>query len=154
MVSQTVELLKNEIPLEQESVVLTEATINGLVLVDIINGFCTAPKEANRQISGMINKSERLARLFCEKKFSIMALLDSHHPNKDGSQLIWIAPSGGRDRTDPKTGEFVPATTELCYKFELQLIPACHCRPSELCVLRAIFLNLKARSTLATIKKA
>ncbi|KAL4294475.1 hypothetical protein HN51_045282 [Arachis hypogaea] len=88
MVSQTVELLKNEIPLEQESVVLTEATVNGLVLVDIINGFYTvgsgnlAPREANRQISGMINKSERLARLFCEKKFSVMAFLDSHHPNK------------------------------------------------------------------------
>lgn len=41
MVSHTVELLKNEIPLEQESVVLTEDTVNGLVLVDIINGFCT-----------------------------------------------------------------------------------------------------------------
>ncbi|QHO44716.1 hypothetical protein HN51_015246 [Arachis hypogaea] len=88
MVSQTVELLKNEIPLEQESVVLTEATVNGLVLVDIINGFCTvgfgnlAPREANRQISRMINKSERLARLFCEKKLPVMAFLDSHHPNK------------------------------------------------------------------------
>ncbi|KAL1294258.1 hypothetical protein AAHE18_19G129400 [Arachis hypogaea] len=76
------------IPLEQESVVLTEATVNGLVLVDIINGFYTvssgnlAPREANKQISGMINKSERLARLFCEKKFSVMAFLDSHHPNK------------------------------------------------------------------------
>jgi len=41
MVSQTVELLKKEIPLEQESVVLAEDTVNGLVLVDIINGFCT-----------------------------------------------------------------------------------------------------------------
>lgn len=41
MVSQTVELLKNEIPLEQESVVLAEDAVNGLVLVDIINGFCT-----------------------------------------------------------------------------------------------------------------
>ncbi|RYR51727.1 hypothetical protein Ahy_A06g026709 [Arachis hypogaea] len=61
MVSQTVELLKNEIPLEQESV---------------------APREANRQISRMINKSERLARLFCEKKLPVMAFLDSHHPNK------------------------------------------------------------------------
>lgn len=41
MVSQTVELLKKEIPLDQESVVLAEDTVNGLVLVDIINGFCT-----------------------------------------------------------------------------------------------------------------
>jgi FAD/FMN-containing dehydrogenase len=41
MVSHTIELLKNEIPLDQESVVLNEDTVNGLVLVDIINGFCT-----------------------------------------------------------------------------------------------------------------
>ncbi|KAK7363068.1 hypothetical protein VNO77_05197 [Canavalia gladiata] len=88
MVSQTVELLKSEIPLEQESVVLTEDTVNGLVLVDIINGFCTvgagdlAPRGSNRQISGMINESARLARLFCEKKLPVMAFLDTHHPNK------------------------------------------------------------------------
>lgn len=41
-----------------------------------------APREPNSQISGMINESERLARLFCEKKWPIMAFLDSHHPNK------------------------------------------------------------------------
>lgn len=41
MVSQTIDLLRNEIPLEQESVTLPEDTVTGLVLVDIINGFCT-----------------------------------------------------------------------------------------------------------------
>ncbi|GAU30541.1 hypothetical protein TSUD_65510 [Trifolium subterraneum] len=88
MVSHTIELLKNEIPLEQESVVLAEDTVNGLVLVDIINGFCTvgagnlAPRETNRQISEMINESTRLAKLFCEKKLPVMAFLDSHQPNK------------------------------------------------------------------------
>ncbi|GMY38980.1 nicotinamidase 1-like [Fagus crenata] len=88
MVSPTIELLKNEIPLEQNSVVLPEDVVTGLVLVDIINGFCTvgagnlAPREPNNQISGMINESERLARLFCEKKWPIMAFLDSHHPDK------------------------------------------------------------------------
>ncbi|KAG5384859.1 hypothetical protein IGI04_036329 [Brassica rapa subsp. trilocularis] len=29
---------------------------------------------------------------------------------RSGSQLIWIAPSGGRDRPDPSTGEWFPAT--------------------------------------------
>ncbi|XP_020216491.2 glycerol-3-phosphate acyltransferase, chloroplastic [Cajanus cajan] len=29
---------------------------------------------------------------------------------RSGSQIIWIAPSGGRDRPDPRTGEWVPAT--------------------------------------------
>ncbi|KAK2437265.1 nicotinamidase [Trifolium repens] len=88
MVSHTIELLKNEIPLDQESVVLAEDTVNGLVLVDIINGFCTvgagnlAPREPNRQISEMINESTRLAKLFCEKKLPVMAFLDSHQPNK------------------------------------------------------------------------
>ncbi|KAG6675855.1 hypothetical protein I3842_15G125900 [Carya illinoinensis] len=41
-----------------------------------------APRQPNSQISGMIKESERLARLFCEKKWPIMAFLDSHHPNK------------------------------------------------------------------------
>ena len=41
MVSQTIDLLKNELPIEQESVVLPEDVVTGLVLVDIINGFCT-----------------------------------------------------------------------------------------------------------------
>lgn len=41
MVSQTIDLLKNELPLEQELVVLPEDVVTGLVLVDIINGFCT-----------------------------------------------------------------------------------------------------------------
>ncbi|KAL4384275.1 hypothetical protein GQ457_15G012870 [Hibiscus cannabinus] len=88
MVSQTTELLKKELPLEQELVVLSEDVVTGLVLVDIINGFCTvgagnlAPREPNRQISGMINESARLARLFCDKKLPVMAFLDSHHPDK------------------------------------------------------------------------
>lgn len=41
MVSQTIDLLKNEIPLEQEYVDLSQDVVTGLVLVDIINGFCT-----------------------------------------------------------------------------------------------------------------
>ncbi|XP_022763656.1 nicotinamidase 1-like [Durio zibethinus] len=88
MVSQTVDLLKNELPLEQEAVVLPEDVVTGLVLVDIINGFCTvgagnlAPREPNSQISGMLSESARLARLFCEKKLPVMAFLDSHHPDK------------------------------------------------------------------------
>ncbi|GKV02332.1 hypothetical protein SLEP1_g14785 [Rubroshorea leprosula] len=88
MVSQTIDLVKNELPLEQETVVFPEEGLTGLVLVDIINGFCTvgagnlAPKEPNRQISGMINESARLAKLFCEKKLPVMAFLDTHQPNK------------------------------------------------------------------------
>ncbi|GLT68557.1 hypothetical protein SLA2020_407760 [Shorea laevis] len=88
MASQTIDLVKNELPLEQETVVFPEEGLTGLVLVDIINGFCTvgagnlAPREPNRQISGMINESARLAKLFCEKKLPVMAFLDTHQPNK------------------------------------------------------------------------
>lgn len=39
--SPTVDLLKSELPLEQGSAVLGEDGETGLVLVDIINGFCT-----------------------------------------------------------------------------------------------------------------
>lgn len=34
------------------------------------------------QITGMINESARLARLFCDKKLPVLAFLDSHQPNK------------------------------------------------------------------------
>lgn len=47
-----------------------------------LSGVFQAPREPNRQISGMINESAALARLFCEKKLPIMAFLDSHQPNK------------------------------------------------------------------------
>lgn len=41
MVSQKIDLLKSELPLEEEQLSLQEDRVNGLVLVDIINGFCT-----------------------------------------------------------------------------------------------------------------
>lgn len=85
---KTVDLVKNEIPFEEESVVFSKDVNTGLVLVDIINGFCTvgsgnlAPREPNRLITEMINESAKLARVFCDKKWPIMAFLDSHHPGK------------------------------------------------------------------------
>ncbi|KAG8368596.1 hypothetical protein BUALT_Bualt15G0061900 [Buddleja alternifolia] len=88
MVLQTVEIVKNEIPFEEESVFISEDTKPGLVLVDIINGFCTvgsgnlAPREANRQISEMIEESAKLTKLFCDKKWPVLAFLDTHHPGK------------------------------------------------------------------------
>ncbi|GMH03036.1 hypothetical protein Nepgr_004875 [Nepenthes gracilis] len=88
MVSATIDILKKELHLEQESVVLSEEVVNGLVLVDIINGFCTvgagplAPREPNQQMTGMIEESVRLTRLFCEKKWPIFAFIDSHRPDQ------------------------------------------------------------------------
>uniref|UniRef100_A0A5B7AW86 Isochorismatase-like domain-containing protein n=1 Tax=Davidia involucrata TaxID=16924 RepID=A0A5B7AW86_DAVIN len=87
MVSQTLDLLKNELPIEQESLVLSGDVKTGLVLVDVVNGFCTvgagnlAPRVPDKQISGMVDESVRLAKVFCEKKWPVFAFLDSHHPD-------------------------------------------------------------------------
>ncbi|XP_030974724.1 nicotinamidase 1 [Quercus lobata] len=87
MASSTIELLKEELPVKQESLVLSEEVKTGLVLVDIVNGFCTvgsgnlAPTQPDEQISGMVDESVKLARVFCEKKWPIFAFLDSHHPD-------------------------------------------------------------------------
>lgn len=87
MASGTIDLLKKELPVEQESLVLSGVVNTGLVLVDIVNGFCTvgagnlAPMQPDKQISGMVEESERLAKVFCEKKWPIFAFLDSHHPD-------------------------------------------------------------------------
>ncbi|KAI3451247.1 hypothetical protein Pfo_007912 [Paulownia fortunei] len=84
---QAVELLTNELPVEQEHIVLSDEVKSGLVLVDIVNGFCTvgcgnlAPQAPDEQIAGMVDESVKLAREFCGKNWPIYALLDSHHPD-------------------------------------------------------------------------
>lgn len=39
--SQAMEVLKNELPVEQDNLVLSGEVKTGLVLVDLVNGFCT-----------------------------------------------------------------------------------------------------------------
>ena len=41
MVSEVVELLKENLPVTQEPFVLSGDVNTGLVLVDVVNGFCT-----------------------------------------------------------------------------------------------------------------
>ncbi|KAJ7943733.1 nicotinamidase 1-like [Quillaja saponaria] len=87
MVSQTIDLLKEELPIEQQSLLLSGDVITGLVLVDVVNGFCTvgagnlAPRQPDKQIAGMVEESVKLSRVFCEKKWPVFAFLDSHHPD-------------------------------------------------------------------------
>ncbi|WMV53270.1 hypothetical protein MTR67_046655 [Solanum verrucosum] len=83
-----IDLLKSEIPVEEDESLLLSGDVNtGLVLVDIVNGFCTvgagnlAPVAPDRQISAMVDESVKLAEVFCEKKWPIYALRDSHHPD-------------------------------------------------------------------------
>jgi len=87
MALSTMDLLKDELPVVQESLVLSEDVKTGLVLVDVVNGFCTvgacnlAPRQPDKQISGMVDESVRLAREFCDKNWPVLAFLDSHHPD-------------------------------------------------------------------------
>lgn len=87
MVSNTIDLLQNELPVDQESLLLTGDLKTGLVLVDVVNGFCTvgagnlAPVEPNEQISDMVEESAKLAKQFSEKNLPIFAFLDTHHPD-------------------------------------------------------------------------
>ncbi|KAM7523812.1 hypothetical protein LguiA_013714 [Lonicera macranthoides] len=87
MVSETIDLLKSELPVEQETLILAGDHITGLVLVDVVNGFCTvgagnlAPRVPDKQISGMVDESVQLARVFCQNKWPVFAFLDSHHPD-------------------------------------------------------------------------
>ncbi|KAK6923838.1 Isochorismatase-like [Dillenia turbinata] len=87
MASLTIDLLKKELPVEDESLVLTEDDSVGLVLVDLVNGFCTvgsgnlAPVEPNKQISQMVDESVRLAKGFCDRKWPVLAFIDSHWPD-------------------------------------------------------------------------
>lgn len=87
MVPSPVDLLREHLPVEQESVVLSGDVKTGLVLVDVVNGFCTvgagnlAPRQPDKQIQEMVDESERVARVFCEKNWPVFAFLDSHHPD-------------------------------------------------------------------------
>lgn len=93
--------LKRMIPLEdEEACFLLPGSVDnagnssdcdgkvGLVLIDIINGFCTvgagnlAPTEPNGQISDMVEEANRISRIFCDRKWPIYALLDTHYPDK------------------------------------------------------------------------
>ncbi|MBA0715934.1 hypothetical protein Golax_014808 [Gossypium laxum] len=87
MVSATIDLLKKELPVEEGSFVLSKDVKTGLVLVDVVNGFCSvgagnlAPVKPDKQISYMVKESARLAKLFCGEKWPVFAFLDSHHPD-------------------------------------------------------------------------
>lgn len=40
-----------------------------------------APKQHNKQISEMVEEAVRLARGFCDRKWPVLAFIDSHHPD-------------------------------------------------------------------------
>ncbi|KAI4387168.1 hypothetical protein MLD38_005018 [Melastoma candidum] len=81
------DMLKENLPVDEEPLLLSEDVTTGLVLVDLVNGFCTvgsgnlAPQQPDQQIEEMVGESVRLAKLFCGKKWPIFAFLDTHRPD-------------------------------------------------------------------------
>lgn len=52
-----------------------------IFIIVVCSCFLQAPVRPDKQISGMVDESVRLARVFCEKKWPVFAFLDSHHPD-------------------------------------------------------------------------
>ncbi|XP_020578076.1 nicotinamidase 1 [Phalaenopsis equestris] len=89
----TMDVLRAEIPVNEEEDFFPAAErdfgrIVGLVLIDIVNGFCTvgagnlAPPEPNKQISTMVEEASRLAKAFCDRNWPVFAFLDTHYADK------------------------------------------------------------------------
>jgi nicotinamidase-related amidase len=87
MTASVVERLQGELPIQLQSYPLAERA-TGLVIVDVINGFCKvgagslAPPAHDPQIARMVAETDRLARRFAKEKRAIMVFVDSHEPGK------------------------------------------------------------------------
>lgn len=82
-----IDQLRAELPIQTSPLDLSSRQV-GLVIVDEVNGFCTvgagnlAPSQPNAQIAGMVERTEHLARRFTERRWPILAFLDTHEPGK------------------------------------------------------------------------
>jgi len=82
-----VDMLQAELPIRLVEYAVP-AGETGLVIVDEVNGFCTvgagalAPPEPDEQVSAMVEETARLARRFCERRWPVLAFLDTHEPGK------------------------------------------------------------------------
>ncbi|XP_057843020.1 nicotinamidase 1 isoform X2 [Cryptomeria japonica] len=86
---ELLEQLQGNLPVNKGHLLLSsEKKKTGLVLVDLVNGFCTtgsgnlAPQVPNQQINVMVEESTRLAREFSARKWPMLAFLDTHYPDK------------------------------------------------------------------------
>jgi len=87
MTATVVEQLQAQLPIQLQGYSLAGRTA-GLVVVDVINGFCAigagslAPREHDPQIARMVEETDRLARRFAQEKRAIMVFVDTHAPGK------------------------------------------------------------------------
>lgn len=79
--------LQAQLPIQLQPYPAFERAV-GLVVVDVIHGFCTvgagsmAPAEHDSKIHAMVQETDRIARQFAQRKRPILAFLDSHEPGK------------------------------------------------------------------------
>jgi nicotinamidase-related amidase len=84
---QLLELLSTELPIRPIEYRPPPGE-TGLVIVDEVNGFCTvgagnlAPASPNAQVSQMVEVTNGLARRFVERRWPVLAFLDTHEPGK------------------------------------------------------------------------
>lgn len=77
--------VRDELPVSAPPLKL-EGSAWGLVIVDVVNGFATvgagnlAPPADNRQVTRMVEESDRLARTFADRGWPVLAFLDTHEP--------------------------------------------------------------------------
>jgi nicotinamidase-related amidase len=85
--ARLVEDLQSQLPIQLQPYAAFERNV-GLVIVDVIHGFCTvgagslAPAEHDPQIHAMVQETDRIARRFAEGKRPILVFLDTHEPGK------------------------------------------------------------------------
>ncbi|MDP3769993.1 MAG: isochorismatase family protein [Candidatus Sungbacteria bacterium] len=88
MSAQLLEMLKREMPIRISEISLRMIRMSrtGLILVDLVNGFCTvgmgnlAPKKFDASIADMVDTNVRLARLFALRGRPIWVFRDEHDP--------------------------------------------------------------------------
>jgi nicotinamidase-related amidase len=84
---QLLELLSTELPIRPIEYRPPPGE-TGLVIVDEVNGFCTvgagnlAPASPNAHVSQMVEVTTGLARRFVERRWPVLAFLDTHEPGK------------------------------------------------------------------------
>lgn len=85
---QLLELMQARLPVELVGYHPPPGGETGLVVVDEVNGFCTvgagalAPAAPNAQVERMVAETGRLARLFVDRRWPVLAFLDTHEPGK------------------------------------------------------------------------
>ncbi|KAJ0907716.1 putative isochorismatase [Helianthus annuus] len=119
--------VKMELSVDEDSVTLIGEVTTGLVLVDIVNDFCSvgaghlAPKVHDKQISRMVDESAQLARTFCKKEMARVCF-PAHHPDVPEPPYPPHCIQG-RTQAQPEVGGRTPGEKKFSVKFRRKSRP-------------------------------